>query len=38
VLVVDAGKIVERGSPEDLIASDGYFRKLYDTQRGGVEI
>jgi len=38
VLVVDAGKIVERGSPEELIASDGYFRKLYDTQRGGVEI
>ena len=38
VLVVDAGKIVERGSPEELVASDGYFRKLYDAQRGGVEI
>ena len=38
VIVVDAGKIVERGSPEELIASNGYFRKLYDTQRGGVEI
>jgi ATP-binding cassette, subfamily B, multidrug efflux pump len=38
VLVVDAGRIVERGSPEELLAGDGYFRKLYDTQRGGVEI
>jgi ATP-binding cassette, subfamily B, multidrug efflux pump len=38
VIVVDAGKIVERGSPEELVAADGYFRKLYDTQRGGVEI
>ena len=38
VLVVDAGKIVERGSPEELVQSDGYFRKLYDTQRGGIEI
>ena len=37
VLVVDAGKIVERGSPDELLAGDGYFRKLYDTQRGGVE-
>ena len=38
VLVVDAGKIVERGSPEELVKRDGYFRKLYETQRGGVEI
>lgn len=38
VLVVEAGKIVERGSPEDLVKRDGYFRKLYETQRGGVEI
>ena len=38
VLVVDAGKIVERGSPEELVAGHGYFRRLYDTQRGGVEI
>ncbi len=37
VLVVDAGKIVERGSPEELVRRDGYYRKLYDTQRGGVE-
>ena len=38
VLVVDAGKIVERGSPEELAARDGYFRRLSETQRGGVEI
>ena len=38
VLVVDAGKIVERGSPEELAARDGYFRKLSETQRGGIEI
>ena len=38
VLVVDAGRIVERGSPEELVRQDGYFRKLYETQRGGIEI
>jgi ATP-binding cassette subfamily B protein len=38
VLVVDAGKIVERGSPEELVKRNGYFHKLYETQRGGVEI
>ena len=36
--MVDAGRIVERGSPEELVAADGYFRKLYETQRGGVDI
>ena len=38
VLVVDAGQIVERGSPDELAARDGYFRKLSETQRGGIEI
>ena len=38
VLVVDAGRIVERGSPEELAAADGYFHQLYETQRGGIEI
>lgn len=37
VLVVDAGRIVERGSPQELQARDGYYRRLYETQRGGVE-
>jgi ATP-binding cassette subfamily B multidrug efflux pump len=38
VLVVDAGRIVERGTPKELRMKNGYFRKLYETQRGGVEI
>ena len=38
VLVVDAGRVVERGSPEALAAREGYFKKLYDTQRRGIEI
>jgi ATP-binding cassette, subfamily B, multidrug efflux pump len=37
VLVVDDGRIVERGSPEELVARDGYYRKLYETQLGGIE-
>lgn len=37
VLVVEAGRIVERGSPEELVSQDGYYRKLYETQQGGVE-
>jgi ATP-binding cassette subfamily B protein len=37
VLVVDAGRIVERGSPEELLGRDGYYRKLYATQLGGGE-
>jgi len=38
VLVVDAGRIVERGSPEELVQRDGYFRRLSETQRRGIEI
>jgi ATP-binding cassette subfamily B multidrug efflux pump len=38
VLVVEAGRIVEKGSPAELAARDGYFRKLSETQRGGIEI
>jgi ATP-binding cassette subfamily B multidrug efflux pump len=38
VLVMDAGRIVERGTPEELVKKGGYFKKLYETQRGGVEI
>jgi len=37
VLVVDNGRIVERGSPEELLAREGYYRKLYETQLGGIE-
>ncbi len=37
VLVVDDGRIVERGSPAELAAREGYYRRLYDTQLGGIE-
>jgi ATP-binding cassette subfamily B multidrug efflux pump len=37
VLVVDAGRIVERGTPDELASREGYFKKLYDTQRLGIE-
>jgi ATP-binding cassette subfamily B protein len=37
VLVVDDGRIVERGSPEELLAREGYYRRLYETQLGGIE-
>lgn len=29
VLVIDEGRVVEDGSPEDLIAAGGYFSKLH---------
>lgn len=32
ILVLDEGKIVERGRHDDLLALDGYYRKLYDMQ------
>jgi subfamily B ATP-binding cassette protein MsbA len=32
ILVLEGGKIVERGSHEDLLAADGRYRQLYDKQ------
>lgn len=32
ILVVDDGKIVERGNHESLMAQDGYYKKLYEAQ------
>ena len=32
ILVVDGGRIVERGRPGELLEKDGLFRKLYDIQ------
>lgn len=32
ILVVDDGKIVERGNHESLVAQDGYYKKLYEAQ------
>lgn len=32
IIVMDEGRIVERGRHEDLLALDGYYRKLHDMQ------
>ncbi len=32
ILVLDQGKIVERGTHEELLASDGFYRRIYDIQ------
>jgi ATP-binding cassette subfamily B protein len=32
VLVMDEGKIVERGSHEELLAHDGFYRRIHDLQ------
>ena len=32
ILVLDKGKIVERGNHEDLLAQEGYYKKLFDLQ------
>ena len=34
ILVVEAGKIVERGTHASLYAADGRYRELYDKQHG----
>ena len=33
ICVLHEGKIVERGSHEELINKDGYYRKLHDMQQ-----
>lgn len=35
ILVVNKGEIVERGSHEDLLAKNGYYKTLYDMQFSG---
>ena len=32
ILVLDEGEIVERGSHEELLAHDGFYRRIYDVQ------
>lgn len=36
VIVLDAGKVVEEGSPRDLLASGGAFRRMVDVQQSGL--
>ena len=33
ILVLDAGKVVEYGSPGELLKTDGYLRRLYDADQ-----
>jgi ATP-binding cassette subfamily B protein len=33
ILVLDKGRIVERGSHEELIATSGIYRRLFEQQR-----
>jgi subfamily B ATP-binding cassette protein MsbA len=32
ILVLDKGKVVERGNHKDLLAKEGYYKKLFDLQ------
>ena len=32
VLVLDQGEIVERGTHQELLSRDGYYRRIYDLQ------
>ena len=37
ILVIDAGKVAERGTHEELLAADGLYAELYHTQFAGQE-
>ena len=32
IIVLEAGKIIERGTHQDLISQNGHYKKLYDMQ------
>lgn len=38
ILVLENGKIVERGKHEELINKDGYYANIFDTQYGAIDL
>lgn len=38
IIVIDKGRIVERGTHEELLAKDGYYKRIYDIQWGQTEL
>ena len=38
VLVLDQGRIAERGTHEELLATEGLYRQLFDVQQGVLTI
>ncbi|MCX7795126.1 MAG: ABC transporter ATP-binding protein/permease [bacterium] len=38
IIVIDRGRIVERGTHSELISKDGYYRRIYDIQWGQTEL
>ena len=35
IIVLENGKIIEDGSPQDLLKANGYYQKMWSTQAGG---
>jgi ATP-binding cassette subfamily B protein len=37
ILVMDRGKIIERGTHEELLRNNGFYKNIWDLQNGGGE-